>query len=412
MTLLKPSFLRARLDLPAPPTSRSILTYDLPLERAPLAEGLNAELWKLVLLRARRKCRELLTARTQLVCHSNSNTQHQQFRAREGEGESAGDATIGVTPDTRTEAQIVLECIVEQFVVWAQEEYKQRLFRKINHVKDRLETIHRFRIQLILSLHERFVVNGTTLSATTTSSWLFNSNPDLTYQRAIRDKFPFLDLYEPVLFDTPAILLSGKAGMFDAAAAALNGKTGVMYLTLGYLMFYCGGGFLAAAPDIVVVALRSVVLLELVGEDGTLVSFSYSGDAAEVGVAALAGPVEETGGVGHDGRQALSIHQRERSINIVSAVTNTTGTTGPTGAGVGIDKTLATDSTDTVGSLTNQIVPSAVRSVPPSGRQPSTIRVVDSSGNQDVTLTVTGLTEDYVRRVADLLDLIIKVPFF
>lgn len=266
------------------------------------------------------------------------------------------------------------------------------MFRKINHVKDRLETIHRFRIQLILSLHERFVVNGTNMPAVS-SSWLFGSNPDLTYQNNIREKFPFLDLTEPVLFDTQAVLLNGKAGMFDAAAAKLNGKSGVMYLTLGYAMFYCGGGFLAAAPEIVVVALRSVVLLELVGHDGTLVRFEYSGDLAEESAACSAAgsggaSVVDTGGVGSDGREGLSIEQRDRSINITS----------PT--------KLATTAT---ASATAKVASASRVSVPPSAKQANTIRLVDSSGNSDVTLEVTGLTDDYVRRVADLLDLIIKV---
>jgi hypothetical protein len=171
-----------------------------------------------------------------------------------------------------------------------------------------------------------------------------------------------------------------------------------MYLTLGYAMFYCGGGFLAAAPEIVVVALRSVVLLELVGHDGTLVRFEYSGDLAEDFTSTCSGSggggsgnggasVVDTGGVGSDGREGLCIEQKDRSINITSPAK--------------LASTTTTNATATV---------STVRvSIPPSAKQANTIRLVDSSGNSDVTLEVTGLTDDYVRRVADLLDLIIKV---
>eukprot|EP01032_Pedospumella_encystans_P011752 gene11752-13644_t len=382
MTLLKPSYTRARLDLPVPPMSKSILSYELVLERACIAESANVECWKLILLRARRKCREILSQRSQRKLNGdNTSPSYDNY----GYNNSISERSDSSQPDNRTESQVVLDCIVEQYVVWAQGEYKQRLFRKINSVKDRLETIHRFRIQLILNLHERFIVNGTT-NAVTTTSW-FSSNNDLTYQQSVREKFPFLSLTEPVLFDTQAILLSGKQGMFDAAAAALNGKTGLMYLTLGYVMFYCGGGW-GTSVEIEVVSLRSVVLLEVVCSDGTLVSFAYSSDTSESTDAM--GSVTDTGGVGSDGREGLTIQQGDKSINILSP-------------------TKFNPSSSTVPSASSNTTTSAiVKAIPASGKQPNTIRLVDSTGTTDVTLTVTGLTDDYVRRVADLLDLIIK----
>ena len=386
MTLLKPSYTRARLDLPVPPMSKSILSYELVLERACIAESANVECWKLILLRARRKCREILSQRSQRMLNGDNTSP-----GYDNYNNTISGCSDSSQPDNRTESQIVLDCIVEQYVVWAQDEYKQRLFRKINSVKDRLETIHRFRIQLILNLHERFIVNGTTNAATTTS-W-FSSNNDLTYQQSVREKFPFLSLTEPVLFDTQAILLSGKQGMFDAAAAALNGKTGLMYLTLGYVMFYCGGGW-GTSVEIEVVSLRSVVLLEVVCSDGTLVSFAYSSDSSEA--ADTMGSVTDTGGVGSDGREGLTIQQGDKSINILSPTKSNPAST-----------TFSNPITTTANTTSSAIV----KPIPASGKQPNTIRLVDSTGTTDVTLTVTGLTDDYVRRVADLLDLIIKVHF-
>lgn len=398
MTLLKPSYVRAKLDLPAPPVSKSILTYELVLNRTPIGESVNMELWKLVLLRARRKCREILNSKSKKMLN-NSHLHHHGSNGGSSEGAAAVDDYKNYDDaGMKTEAQIVLQCITEQFVDWAQEEYKQRLFRKINCVKDRLETIHRFRVQLILALHERFVVNGLANSgnAITTSSWLFNSNPDLTYQKAVREKFPFLDLTEPVIFDTSAILLNGKQGLFDAAAAALNGKTGTLYVTLGYAMFYSGGGFLSAPPEIVVVALRSVHCLEVVAEDGTLVSCIYHDDTADTAAAAL------------DRKVSIEHQHQGEALLEMDTTTTTTATATATPSSIPSPATAKRNTTASTAITTSNSINNPY---PPSAKLPYTIRLVDSAGSIDVTMEVKGLTEDYTRRVADLLDLIVKVPY-
>lgn len=238
-------------------------------------------------------------------------------------------------------------------------------------MRDRIETIHRFRIQLILSLHERFVVNGHTAanSANNSSSgsgWLFGSSvdPDLAYQSAVREKFPFLDLTNPVIFDTSAILLNGKNGLFDSAAAALNGKTGTIYLTLDHLMFYAAGGILFAAnPEIVVIPLRTVALLEIVDVDSTLISCLYAG--------------EEGALISVHNTNSVVVHPPPNSNNSKNAATTIT-----------LDSGMV---------------------VPANARLPSTIRLVDSTGTVDMTVEVKGLTVDYTRRVGDLLDLILRV---
>lgn len=237
---------------------------------------------------------------------------------------------------------------------------------QIYSVRDRLETIHRFRIQLLLSLHERFVVAGQTsaaTTATTTSSWLFGGTSaagtaDLAYQKAVREKFPFLELTNPVIFDTAAILLSGESGLFDAAAAALNGKTGTLYTTLDYFMFYSSGGMLfATTPEIVAVPLRTVALMEVVDSEGVVISCRYFSD-------------------------------------------DTAHTTADGGASVSIAST---------GSASTTIQLSSGKTVPASARLLHSIRLVDYAATMDVTVEVKGLTLDYCRRVGDLLDLIVRV---
>jgi hypothetical protein len=351
MTLLKPSYVRAKLELPTPPVSKSITQYALTLQRAVLGDSLGVELWKLLLLRARRKCREILAAKTQFYCNNSSS--------------GGAEGAVCQAPEHRTEAQIVLHCITEQFVDWAQEEYRQRLFRKIHCVRDRLETIHRFRIQLILSLHERFVVSGLAgANQVSTDSWFFggSNNPDLAYQKSVREKFPFLELTNPVIFDTAAILLNGKNGLFDAGAAALNGKTGTLYVSLDYLMFYAPGGLFAANPEIVVIPLRTAVVLEVVDADGTVLAFRYTTGSEQPGAEGNVVSGSAAGGT---------------QVSITSGAT-------------GLDPT---------------------RHILANAKLPHTIRLVDSAGTIDVTVEVKGLTLDYTRRVGDLLDLILRVSF-
>ena len=55
MTLLKPSYNRAKIDLPPPPENKSLLHYTLTLSHTALHESINPELFKLILLRARKK---------------------------------------------------------------------------------------------------------------------------------------------------------------------------------------------------------------------------------------------------------------------------------------------------------------------------------------------------------------------
>jgi hypothetical protein len=263
---------------------------------------------------------------------------------------------------------------------------------QILSVRDRLETIHRFRIQLLLSLHERFVVtgqahaSGISTSTASSSSWLFGSSEsaDLAYQRSVREKFPFLELTNPVIFDTPAILLSGERGLFDSAAAALNGKSGTLYVSLDYLMFYAGGGLLFAAPDIVAVPLRSVVLLEVVDAEGTVVGCRYAGEDHKTPPVSLA------------------------QAHPATSTSSDDGINSGAGAAAVVGNTVTIQKPGDAATASTILLPSG-KMVPASARLPHSLRLVDSMGTTDVTVEVKGLTLDFVRRVGDLLDLILRV---
>jgi hypothetical protein len=261
--------------------------------------------------------------------------------------------------------------------------------QQINSVRDRLETIHRFRIQLLLSLHERFVVSGqagaAATTSTTSSSWLFgggsSQSADLAYQKSVREKFPFLELTNPVIFDTPAVLLSGESGLFDSAAAALNGKSGTVYTSLDYFMFYSSGGMLfASTPEIVAVPLRTVALMEVVDAEGMVISCRYAGDD-----------------------QGLQLTQP-----VTHASSATEGKANAAGAGTSVSIQRSDPTSAAINSNGGIVLPSG-QTVPASARLPHSIRIVDVAGTTDVTVEVKGLTLDYCRRVGDLIDLIVRV---
>jgi hypothetical protein len=456
MTLLKPSYQRGKLDLPVPPIAKSLASYPLQLNRTPISESIVEDSWKKLLLRARRKCRDILSHRSQQMMQNlggmggtggvttlygdakdvksgSTRTSRSNSQGSEVSAVSATDAMYAMYADL-TESQIVLACIVEQVVEWAQDEYKQRLLRKISCVKDRLETIHRFRLQMIISLHERFVVSGhlsldSQNSINSSSSWLFNSNPDLAYQKAVREKFPFLDLTEPVIFDTPA---------------ALNGKSGVLYVTLGYALFYSPGTLFMSGPEIVVFTLRAVVLLGVITGDGTRIQYTYPGNECLTpprggSLSNLAGlsassPTDPnsttvattaaTGGTGSDGGGGTDL------LHLHEGIGGSGGSGGGGGSSIVIEPTSAIGSS---GGSTSAMAYTAaelrqnnstgggsivihnsggrgVTKIVPGPFVLSSVRLVDCTGSKDATFEVSGgLTPDFSKRVADLIDLIIKV---
>ena len=400
MTLLKPSYNRAKIDLPPPPENKSILHYTLTLSHTALHECINSELLKLILLRARKKFKinpfqdnittssgtsggnssssgsssTTLYNNTTIPTTNNTNTTT-----------ASTTTTSTLTPLTwehQTETQRVHYYILNQYILWCRDEYRIRLIRTIRKVTDRIEQLHRFRLQLILNIHEKYIKNEELIlmnETKTSSNWFYtlssnntSNDIDIQYQRNLRQKFPFLTLQNPVFFDTPVVLLNTKHGIFDSAAAILHNNSGNIYITIDYFMYYSTSSIFSNNSEIIVIPLRSVRFMELVDVDSSIVvRCSYEGEGS-------------------------SNSSTTSSSSSSSSSTNTTNTAA----------TVVGDSSNNTTTTTpHQYKPT------PNAHQPHTIRLIDSTGTIDITVEVTGLTLDYTRRVFDLLDLIIKVIF-
>lgn len=233
MTLLKPSYQRASLSLPSPPEVKSLNTYPLTLKRDSIRD-LLPETWKIMVLRARK------TVRDRYV--ENLNPFHH--------------------------VQLVTLDLILQFQQWAEEEYAVRIGRKIQSVKDRFEALQRFKLQLILSLHDRFNLqkannqsdggNGgglmTGLSGLGSNGiWSFAAfNADRKFQMTLQEKFPFLDFFEPSVYDCSAII---------------NQKTGMLYVTSGHLLFHSTSHLLVSNMVIVVIPLKTIQQIDMLRSD-------------------------------------------------------------------------------------------------------------------------------------------------
>ena len=400
MTLLKPSYNRAKIDLPPPPENKSLLHYALTLSHTALHECINPELFKLILLRARKKFKinpfqdntttsSGTSGGNSSSSGSSSTTLYNTIPTTNNTNTTTASTTTTstLTPLTwehQTETQRVYYYILNQYILWCRDEYRIRLVRTIRKVTDRIEQLHRFRLQLILNIHEKYIKNEELISMNETkssSNWFYNlssnnssNDVDIQYQRNLRQKFPFLTLQNPVFFDTPVVLLNTKHGIFDSAAAILHNNSGNIYITIDYFMYYSTSSIFSNNSEIVVIPLRSVRFMELVDVDSSIVvRCSYEGDGSSNS--------SSTGGGGG---------------------TTNTATTASTVVGDSSNNTT-TPTTTTTTTTPQQYKPT------PNAHQPHTIRLIDSTGTIDITVEVTGLTLDYTRRVFDLLDLIIKV---
>lgn len=81
MTLLKPSYLRARLDMPPPPASKGLSQYPLDPTKIVLSADQYEERWTTAVLRARKQCKKILSARSQFIL-SGGQPVGQQVRNR------------------------------------------------------------------------------------------------------------------------------------------------------------------------------------------------------------------------------------------------------------------------------------------------------------------------------------------
>jgi hypothetical protein len=164
MTLLKPTYLRASLNLPSAPEKVSLSTYPLKLKRKLSIRDINAEQCRLSLLRARRNFKEFYQGRL----NASSERRFDEVQI--------GNHTFSSEDYDKYGFQVffVVNDLHQQILQWSAEEYGVRIQRKIQSAKDRYESLRRFKIQLLLTLHDRFS-SSVTNNASLLQSWGFST---------------------------------------------------------------------------------------------------------------------------------------------------------------------------------------------------------------------------------------------
>lgn len=228
MTLLKATYQRSNLQLPTPPQSKPLSQYPLTLKRDSIRDH-SLDTCRLFLLRARKTYRDYCSTETSV-------------------------STFPLDKQYNHQLSFITINLIRQFREWVEEEYKIRIKRKIDSVKDRLGALQHFKIQLVLVLHDRFninnISNGGMISGLSNSIWSLSAfNQDRNFQVALQEKFPFIDFNEPVIHDSQCIM---------------HQKTGTLYITAGHLLFY-SITTLMTTPHLVVVPMRTIIQLQLYG---------------------------------------------------------------------------------------------------------------------------------------------------
>lgn len=251
MTLLKPTYVRATLNLPSVPEKVSLTSYPLTLKRSSSIRDINAELTRLMLLRARRNYKEFVQARkvtagekrfdmVQLGVHTFSSEDYDKYGCQ---------------------VAFILNDLQQQLSQWAAEEYGVRIQRKIVSVKDRYEALRRFKIQLLLTLHDRFSASSAVNNTGLLQSWGFSMvSADKKLQLSVQEKFSFVDESQPLLVD---------------AMGQVDGKKGNVYLTLSHFFSYSANAILGSLPTMVVIPFSSMKTLELFIGPKLLSTVSY-----------------------------------------------------------------------------------------------------------------------------------------
>eukprot|EP01039_Chlorochromonas_danica_P008452 gene8452-9318_t len=221
MTLLRPFYQRACLTLPDPPSHRALASYPLDLPRPSLRIARGTDALRLLLLQARKSYRDHLRSQTAANHLEDCSTQSYQV-------------------------SFLTQAVVAQLRAWAQEEKACRLARKRAAAQDRLVALKHFTLQLVLTLHKRFVELPSPSSSSTVGRPMISSlsalltgasaSADRKAQDRLVDIFPFLGYREGVLYQ-------GRAAMKVADEVA----QGEVVLTLGHLLFHNRTGLLPSS---------------------------------------------------------------------------------------------------------------------------------------------------------------------
>eukprot|EP01040_Poterioochromonas_malhamensis_P004979 gene4979-5340_t len=408
MTLLKPYYQKAGIALPVVPTSRALTSYPLILQRDTIKEP-TLETARLLLLKARKNYRTFVNQEMKKVSIVNlidvgNSTDHPDYLTHE------------------YEVSFLTKELVQQLNDWSEEEYSIRMKRKMLSVQDRLDTLKQFSIQLLLTLHNRFVENHVNSiiqyqeqlqqsSSGISSLWTFSSwnggsgagklppilfTADYQLHVSLREKFAFLDVDEPIIVECQGFitqlaspLMSSATSSSDQGPATTsnpNGNTsnrkGTFYFTLGNVMFYSVSTLLYN-PVIVVMPMKIIQKIELYKQERLIASHQRSPPpplppssvASPETSPPIAAPVVEQKPI------VLPLSALAGTVSIIQANSPTS------------DISLTTNSSNSTAGYDDVIV------------------ITDISGQQTI-LRFSELTPDFSRRVYDLLELLLQERLF
>lgn len=404
MTLLKPYYQKAGIALPVVPTSRALTSYPLILQRDTIKEP-TLETARLLLLKARKNYRTFVNQEMKKVSTVNlidvgNSTDHPDYLTHE------------------YEVSFLTKELVQQLNDWSEEEYSIRMKRKMLSVQDRLDTLKQFSIQLLLTLHNRFVENHVNSiiqyqeqlqqsSSGISSLWTFSSwnggsgagklppilfTADYQLHVSLREKFAFLDVDEPIIVECQGFitqlalpLMSPATSSSDQGPATTsnsNGNTsnrkGSFYFTLGNVMFYSVSTLLYN-PVIVVMPMKIIQKIELYKQERLIASHQQSpppplppSSVAPEASPPIVAPVVEQKPI------VLPLSALAGTVSIIQANSPTS------------DISSTTNSSNSTAGYDDVIV------------------ITDISGQQTI-LRFSELTPDFSRRVYDLLELLLQV---
>jgi hypothetical protein len=179
MTILKPIYVIAGIEMPSVPVARVLSSYQIPeLEYKVRLTDENMDAIRLTVFRARRKAN--------LKLKEETSTEKFELEKKDSH---------------RNEVLLIIDLILEQMRERYNDEVTKRMHRKISCTVDRVTDIETYRSQLVENLHRRKVV----------------SREDKTNMRYYKEQFRFPDETEPIIFQTDSLYQSKKGRLIVTA---------------------------------------------------------------------------------------------------------------------------------------------------------------------------------------------------
>lgn len=274
MTILKPIYQRAHLYLPNIPIMKPLADYPLLLTQDSIRDY-SFETTRLCLLKARKAFRTEHPAALLSTTTANLTQWSTTF--------SGGGST------NEEEHHFVMDYLKTYFVQWYEEEYTIRYQRKVHSIQDRVNALHTFKLQCIYTLANRHSLVSGSSSGSGHAAGGTENHSDVLVQQWIDKQFIFLQTAPTDVSSSSATASSAAAGgvptihhgishlsyLLECLQSQVQGKRGIIYLTIGYLLFTTNASPLATTsmffsaftttlPTLFVVPLHTVVRLELI----------------------------------------------------------------------------------------------------------------------------------------------------